>query len=167
LILHEKGPNHPLLSLLGRSAKKHMESTLPTILPISDNLRAVVRNADDNPQAVIIHIQARDAEEPIGFRIRTNARIVSHFWELPQLRGGNWLTFAEDVLPDGYRILIDRTFLDHPLIIGLEFEHVLDPASSVLGIETWDGTDGAPSVIYVEQNEDAEQVSGGKGGQRR
>jgi len=31
-----------------------MESTPSRILPISDSLRAVVRNADDNPQAVII-----------------------------------------------------------------------------------------------------------------
>lgn len=150
---------------LPQSAKKHMERTPPTVLPISDNLRAVVRNADDNPQAVIIHIQARDKEEPVGFRVRTDAGIISHFWELPQLQGGNWLTFAEDVLPDGYRMLIDRTFLDHPLIIGLEFDHVSDPASSVLAIETWDGTDGAPSVIYIEQSE-KEAVSGGNGGQR-
>ena len=143
-----------------------MESTPSRILPISDNLRAVVRNADDNPQAVIIYIQARDTEEPVGFRIKTGSKIVSHFWELPQLYGGNWLTFAEDVLPDGYRILIDRSFLDHPLIIGLEFDHVSDPVASVLEIETWDGTDGSPAVIYIEQNEDAEQVSSGNGGQR-
>lgn len=138
-----------------------MESTPSRILPISDNLRAVVRIADDNPQAVIIFIRARDTEEPVGFRIRTGSRIVSHFWELPQLHGGNWLTLAEDVLPDGYRILIDRSFLDSPLIIGLEFERVSDPAAHVLAIETWDGTAGSPSVIYVEQNEDAEQVGRG------
>jgi hypothetical protein len=92
------------------------------------------------------------------FRIRTRSRIVSHFWELPQLQGGNWLTCAEDVLPDEYRILIDRSFLDHPLIIGLEFDCVSDPTAHVLEIETWDGTDGSPSVIYIEQNEEAEQA---------
>jgi hypothetical protein len=135
-----------------------MESTPSRIIPISDNLRAVVRNADDNPHAVIIFIQARDTEEPVGFRIRTRSRIVSHFWELPQLQGGNWLTCAEDVLPEEYRILIDRSFLDHPLIIGLEFDCVSDPAAHVLEIETWDGTDGSPSVIYIEQNEEAEQA---------
>jgi hypothetical protein len=135
-----------------------MESTPSRILPISDNLRAVVRNADDNPHAVVIYIQARDTEEPVGFRIRTDARIISHFWELPQLHGGNWLSFAEDILPDGYRILIDQAFLDQPLIIGLEFDLVSDPAASVLEIETWDGTGGSPSVIYIEQNEDAEQA---------
>lgn len=133
-----------------------MESTSSRILPISDNLRAVVRNADDNPQAVVIFIQARDKEEPVGFRIRTDAEVVSHFWELPQLHGGNWLTLAEDVLADGYRILIDRAFLDHPLIIGLEFDLVSDPAARVLEIKKWDGADGSPSVIYIEQNKDAD-----------
>lgn len=143
-----------------------MRNAPTRILPISDNLRAVVRNADDNPQSVIIFIQARDREEPVAFRIRTGSRIVSHFWELPQLRGDNWLTFAENVLPDGYRILIDRSFLEHPLIIGLEFECVSDPAANVLEIETWDGTGGSPAVIYIKQNEDAEQISDDNGGQR-
>lgn len=128
-----------------------MELTPPTILPITDNLRAVVRNADDNPRAVIIHLQARETEEPVAFRIITAASIISHFWELPQLRGGNWLVLAEDVLPDGYRIMIDRQFLDHPLIIGLELDTDSNPISSVVRIETWNGTDGAPSVIYVER----------------
>jgi len=135
-----------------------METGPPTILPITDNLRAVVRNADDNPRAVIIHLQAREVEEPVAFRIITAANVISHFWELPQLRGGNWLVLAEDVLSDGYRIMIDRTFLDHPLIIGLEMDTNSDPISSVVRIETWDGTDGAPSVIYVEREEqEAEQ----------
>ena len=135
-----------------------MDTDPPTIIPITDNLRAVVRNADDNPRAVIIHFQAREKEEPVAFRIITTASIISHFWELPQLQGGNWLMLAEDVLPDGYRIMIDRTFLDHPLIIGLELDTSSDPISNVVRIETWDGTDGAPSLIYVERDEqDAEQ----------
>jgi hypothetical protein len=141
-----------------------METNPPTILPITDNLRAVVRNADDNPRAVIIHLQAREKEEPVAFRIITAASIISHFWELPQLQGGNWLMFAEDVLPDGYRIMIDRTFLHHPLIIGLELDTALDPISSVLRIETWDGSDGAPSLIYVERGEqEAEQAAAPNG----
>jgi len=73
------------------------------------------------------------------------------------LQGGNWLMFAEDVLPDEYRIMIDRTFLDHPLIIGLELDTASDPISSVVRIETWDGTGGAPSLIYVEREEQEAQ----------
>jgi hypothetical protein len=135
-----------------------MKSSSPIILPITDNLRAVVRNAQDNPRAVVIHIQARDTEESVGFIIKTNARIVSHFWELPQLRGGNWLTQAEDILPDGYRLWVDRTFLEYPLVIGLEFETDSDTTLNVLKVEMWDGTDGDPSVIYLQQLErDTEQ----------
>ena len=129
-----------------------MESFPATILPISDNLRAVVHKADDHHHAVIIHIEARLTEESVAFRIKTNTRVVSHFWELPQLQGGNWLTCAEDVLPDGYRIMIDRTFLDQPLIVGLEFEDVSEPISSVLAVERWDGADGLPRVIYIDRN---------------
>jgi hypothetical protein len=112
----------------------------------------VISNADDNPRAVIIQIQAREKTEPVAFRITTAASILSHFWELRQLHGGNWLTLAEDVLSDGYRIWIDRTFLDQPLIVGLELDTDADPTSCVVEIRSWDGTDGAPCVVYIESS---------------
>jgi len=130
-----------------------METPSSAILPITDNLRAVVHNADDNPRAVIIHIQARDREEPVAFQIRTTAPVLSHFWELPQLRGGNVLTLAEDVLSDGYRISIDRTFLDQPFIVGLELDTRSSAVSCIVGIESWDGAEGAPDIIYVESDD--------------
>ena len=120
---------------------------------MTDNLRAVIRRADDNDRAVIISIQAREQAEPVGIRIFTTESIISHFWELPQLRGGNWLNVAEDVLPDGYRVSIDQTFLNHPLIIGLEFDSATDPIKNIRKIEAWDGSGGAPSVIYLESKE--------------
>lgn len=137
-----------------------MKSSSPIILPITDNLRAVVRNAQDNPRAVVIHIQARDTEESVGFIIKTSATIVSHFWELPQLRGGNWLTQAEDILHDGYRLWVDRTFLEYPLVIGLEFETDSNPALNVLRVEMWDGTDGDPRLFYLEQLEQVADKEG-------
>jgi hypothetical protein len=137
-----------------------MRNSTPIILPITDNLRAVVRNAQDNPRAVVIHIQARDMEESVGFHVKTGARIVSYFWELPQLRGGNWLTQAEDVLPDGYRLWVDRTFLEYPLVIGLEFETESDPTLNILRVEMWDGTDGDPRLLYLEQLEQVDDKDG-------
>ena len=124
--------------------------TAPIIFPISDNLRALIRKADDNPRAVIIHLQAKNLEEPASFQVTTAAAISSNFWELPQLEGGNWLMLTEEILPGRYRIRIDRSFLDHSFIIGLEFDAPDDPISSVLKIEPWDGTGGNPVLTYIE-----------------
>jgi len=110
-----------------------------------------VHRADDNRRAVVLHIQAKDREEPVAFRVSTTCPIISHFWELPQLRGGNWLTVAEDVTPDGYRLWVNQSFLDHPLVIGLEFQTDCNPAVCVTGVSLWDGEGGSPSLITLSQ----------------
>jgi hypothetical protein len=138
-----------------------MDSRAPIILPISDNLRAVVHRADDNTRAAVLHIQAKDREEPVAFRISTTSPIISHFWELPQLRGGNWLTVAEEVTPDGYRLWVNQSFLNHPLVIGLEFQTDSDPAMCVSDVCLWDGEDGSPSIIYLESDTLAESGRSG------
>jgi len=123
----------------------------PRILPMTDNLRAAMWRADDNPKAVVIYFQAREREEPVSFRLATSAPILSSFWKMPSLHGGHWLTHSESRGIHHYAIaLADQQFLDQPFIIGLELDTDGDPQDHVTAAETWDKTDAESQIIYME-----------------
>jgi hypothetical protein len=124
----------------------------PKIIPITDNLRAAIWNAEDNTRAALIYFQARQSAENICFQITTSATIVSHFWKLPQLQGGHWLNTAEYVSVNHYGVSIDQAFSEHPFIVGLELEVVDDPAGHITNATIWDKAHGVPQIIYVEFN---------------
>lgn len=123
----------------------------PRIFPMTDNLRAAMWRADDNPRAVVIYFQAREQEEPVSFRLTTSAPILSSFWEMPSLRGGHWLTQHESRGIHQYAIaLADHKFLDQPFILGLELDINGNPQDHVTAAETWDKKDAEPQIIYME-----------------
>ena len=118
---------------------------------MTDNLRAAMWRANDNPKAAILYFQAREQKESIAFRITTSAPILSSFWEAPFLRGGHWLNQVESRSVYHYAIALDEhKFLDQPFIVGLEIEADGDPQDSVVGATVWDKTDGEPQIIYIE-----------------
>ena len=123
----------------------------PRIFPMTDNLRAAMWRAEDNPKAVVIYFQAREREEPVSFRVTTSAPILSSFWEMPSLRGGHWLTHSESRGTHHYAIaLADHTFLDKSFIVGLELDMDGDPRDYVTGTETWNKTDAESQIAYIE-----------------
>lgn len=123
----------------------------PRILTITDNLRAAMWRADDNPKAVVIYFQAREREEPISFRVITTAPILSSFWKMPSLRGSHWLTLTESRGTHDYAVaLADHMFLDEAFIIGLELDTDSDPQDHVTAAEIWNKADSEPQIIYVE-----------------
>ena len=131
---------------------KEMSATPPTIFPMTDNLRAAVWRSDDNPRAAIIYFQAREQEEKVSFSVKTSARILSHFWELPQLQEGTWLTLAEFLQETEYNIFIDVSFLDSPFILGIELDTESDPINQIIETAVWDRADAQPVIAYVENN---------------
>jgi hypothetical protein len=125
--------------------------TEPRIFPLTDNLRAAMWRADDNPKAVIIYFQAREQEESVSFRLATSAPVLSSFWEMRSLHGGHWLTHSESRGTHHYAIaLAEHKFLDQPFIVGLELDTDGDPQDHVIAAETWDKTDAEPQIIYME-----------------
>jgi hypothetical protein len=120
---------------------------------MTDNLRAVIWPSDDNSRAVIIHFQARQHAEKIAFRVRTTARILSHFWELPQLKEGTWLMLGESSQDYEYRVCIDQTFLDSPFIVGMEIESESEPVDCVAEVSVHEDLDVTASLIYIEPHE--------------
>ncbi len=130
-----------------------MNTTPPTVIPMTDNLRAVIWPSDDNSRAVIIHFQARQHAEKIAFRVRTTARILSHFWELPQLKEGTWLMLGESSQDYEYRVCIDQTFLDSPFIVGMEIESESEPVDCVAEVSVHEDLDVTASLIYIEPHE--------------
>ena len=123
----------------------------PRIFPMTDNLRAAMWRADDNPKAVVIHFQAREREECVSFRVTTSALILSSFWEMPSLRGPHWLTLAESRGTHDYAIAVsDHTFLDEAFIIGLELDTDSDPQDFVTATEVWNKVGAEPQTIYLD-----------------
>ena len=126
-----------------------------TVIPMTDNLRAVVRRADDNPKAVIIFFQAREHEEAASFRVTTSAPIVSSMWRMPGLKGGQWLSLTESEGANHYAISVDRKFLDKPFIVGLEIESEGNPVHQVAETQIWSETNGRAQVVYIEFKDEA------------
>jgi hypothetical protein len=123
----------------------------PRVLPMTDNLRAVMWRADDNPKAVIIQFQAREREEPVSFFVTTTAPILSSFWKMPSLHGGHWLTHLESRRTHHYAIALgDQKFLHQPFIVGLELDTDSDPRDSITGAEIWSQTDAELQIVYIE-----------------
>ncbi|MGV3531684.1 MAG: hypothetical protein ACO1QR_04885 [Chthoniobacteraceae bacterium] len=128
-----------------------MESNDPRILPISDNLRAAIWRADDNTNAAIIYVQARERPEAVSFRITTSAPILSSFWEMPSLKGEYWLNLAESRGSQHYAVAVaDQHFLDEPFIVGLEFETESDPRDHVMSVELWDKAGAEPQIVFIK-----------------
>ena len=122
----------------------------PAIFPINGNLRVAAWNAADNPRAVILYFQAREAEEPVSFFIDTDAIIISSTWRMPQLKGGQWLSLilAED--SHRYAIALDRKFLDKPFIVGLELAVEGNPRRHITAAGIWDRAGGEAQIVYRE-----------------
>jgi hypothetical protein len=120
------------------------------IFPISDNLRAVAHHAEDNSRAVIIQFQARERRELVCFEVRTSAPILSSMWEMPDLKGGHWLSLGQSQREYFYAITIDKEFLDSPFIVGLEIDSSHDPIQEIESIAIWDKEGGEFSMAYVE-----------------
>lgn len=125
----------------------------PKIIPMTENLRAAIWSSDDTPNAAIIYFQAREAEEKVCFEITTSARILSHMWRLPQLKGGHWLSTAEESEQNRYAIYIDKEFLETPFIVGLELDTENDPREHIDTASVWDKSDADPQIIYIENHE--------------
>ena len=128
---------------------------------MTENLRAALWRADDNPQSVIINFQARAQEEAVSFRVTTSAPIISLFWEMPSLRGPHWLSLAESRGANHYAIAItDHKFLDEPFILGLELDTDRDPRDEIIETAIWDKSDGEPQIAYIEfSKRNPEQLS--------
>ena len=122
----------------------------PIIFGINDNLRAVAWVARDQPDAVMIHFQARCTEEKVGFKVTCAEPIQDPIWQMPSLKGGQWLTKKEINEPFCYAISLNRAFLDQPFILGLRFPSTRDPRTCILEASAWDGSGGASSLVYME-----------------
>ena len=117
---------------------------------MTENVRAVVQNAADNPKAAMLEFQAREREEEISFRITTSAPILSSHWWLPQLKGEQWLSQAESRGQNHYAISLDRKFLDRPFIVGLELDVEDDPKNCIVAAEIWDRSGSDPDLIFID-----------------
>jgi hypothetical protein len=117
---------------------------------MTDNLRAVVWNADDQPDAVVIQFQAREIEEPVSFKVITSVPIVDSMWQMPGLIGEHWLSLLESKGQTHYAISIDKIFLDHHFIIGLRLKSEGNPKIQILSIEIWDKLGGDGGLVYME-----------------
>ena len=126
--------------------KKKSQKTIS----ISRNLRALVTEAPDNPNAAVIQVNARVKAARVAFEIHVSSGFVSYYWQLPGLRGGNWLTIAEDISHTSYGLWVDQSFFSSPLIMGMEFEPGTSPVENILSITHWDGEGGTPRLVYVE-----------------
>ncbi len=113
----------------------------------SENLNVSVTTAQDNPKAAMVAFEAQFWAEPIGFKITTDADILSCRIQSPAFKGIQQISKSEIKSSREYGILIRNHTIKPkvPFIIGLVLETEGDPRSHVVEISAWDGSGGENS----------------------